>query len=97
MVVNLTNNPPTLSQKTGHPSLYGPSGARYRNGLIYYSTIGGNKTMDGQSWRPGIYTLDPKTGRTETLLNNYYGYYFSGCDDLDIDDHGRVWFTDNSE
>ena len=94
MVVNLADDPPTLSQKSGLPPIYAPAGARYRNGLIYFAVVGGNETMDGQTWRPGIYTLDPKTGDTQNLLNNYYGYYFASCDDLDIDDQGRIWFTD---
>jgi sugar lactone lactonase YvrE len=43
---------------------------------------------------PGIRTLDPFTNKTTTLLNNYYGHYLNGPDDLTIDASGCVWFTD---
>ncbi|KAL7619416.1 hypothetical protein AAE478_009955 [Parahypoxylon ruwenzoriense] len=95
MVVDLNHDPPTISEQLAKPPIYAPSGARYHDGLIYFSTIGGNASLDGYSFRPGIYTVNPITGESKTVLNNYYGYYFNGADDLDIDDDGQIWFTDN--
>ena len=97
LVVNLSATPPRLEEKKADPPIYAGSGARYWKGSIIYSTIGGNESLDGHTLRPGIYELDPKTGKSRTLLNNYYGYYFNSADDLDIDERGRIWFTDNSE
>ena len=76
-VVNLSNDPPTLSTKMANPPIYAPAGARYRNGLIYFAATGGNSSLGNATYRPGIYTLDPKTGDSATVLNNYYGYYFN--------------------
>lgn len=36
-----------------------------------------------------------KSGKSRTLLNNYYGYYSSSLDDMDIDAQGQIWFTNN--
>lgn len=94
LVVNLTANPPTPSEKVATPPIYAPSGSRYRNGSIIFAAGGLNDTVDGHSFRPGIFRLDPRTGKSETILNNYYGYYFNMCDDLDIDSDGNIWFTD---
>ncbi|RAL66636.1 hypothetical protein DID88_006324 [Monilinia fructigena] len=55
---------------------------------------GGNTSIGGIEQRPGIATLDPLTNKTETLLNNYFGYYFNTIDDLFVDERGDVWFTD---
>ncbi|KAH8645846.1 lactonohydrolase [Tricladium varicosporioides] len=93
-VINLNNTPPTLGRMTASPPIYAPAGGRYRNGLIYYSAAGGNESLNNTTYRPGIYTLDPKTGKSEVLVNNYFGYYFNTCDDLDLDPEGNVWFTD---
>ncbi|THY17665.1 hypothetical protein D6D00_08409 [Aureobasidium pullulans] len=38
--------------------------------------------------------LDPTTNKTTTLLNNYFGSYFNGLDDLFVDSHGDIWFAD---
>ncbi|PGH17652.1 hypothetical protein AJ79_01014 [Helicocarpus griseus UAMH5409] len=94
LVVNLAAEPPTLSEKTANPPIYAPSGSRYRNGSIIFCSGGLNDTVDGKHYRPGIIKLDPRSGKSETLLNNYYGYFFNMCDDLDIDSDGNIWFTD---
>ncbi|KAK2780606.1 hypothetical protein FQN52_002137 [Onygenales sp. PD_12] len=94
LVVNLAENPPTLSEKSSTPPIYAPSGSRYRNGSIIFCAGGLNDTDDGNHFRPGIIKLDPQTGKSETLLNNYFGYFFNMCDDLDIDSDGIIWFTD---
>ncbi|THY60043.1 hypothetical protein D6C99_01715 [Aureobasidium pullulans] len=38
--------------------------------------------------------LDPTTNKTTTLLNNYFGFYFNGLEDLFVDSHGDIWFAD---
>lgn len=97
LVVDLNNDPPTLSEKLADPPVYAATGARYRNGLIYFATIGGHEPLwNSYSFRPSIVTLNVTSGKSETLLNNYFGYYFNGIDDLDIDYAGNVWFTDDS-
>ena len=96
LVVNLSATPPTLSERLADPPIYAPAGARYRNGSIIYATIGGHPSLEGHSFRPGLYTLDVASGKSRVLLNNYYGYYFNSVDDLDIDAQGQIWFTDNS-
>lgn len=96
LVVDLNNDPPTLSEKTADPPIYAATGARYRSGLIYYATIGGHGALWNYSFHPSIVTLNVTSGKSETLLNNYYGYYFNGIDDLDIDNAGHIWFTDDS-
>jgi gluconolactonase len=44
---------------------------------------------------PGIYELDPYTGKVRTLLNNYYGQQLSSPNDLFIDSRGDIFFTDS--
>ena len=97
LVVDLNKNPPTLSEKLVDPPIYAGSGARYRNGVIYYVTISGHGNLEGNHFRPGVYTLNVTSGKSEALLNNYYGYYFNGADDLDVDSTGAIWFSDNSK
>ncbi|KAF4540624.1 Lactonohydrolase [Lasiodiplodia theobromae] len=94
LAVDLNADPPVLREKTANPPIYGATGARYRKGLIYFSTLGGDD-FGGHSYRPGIYTLNATSGESRALLNNYYGYYFNGADDFDIDADGHIWFTDN--
>ncbi|KAI0384973.1 lactonohydrolase [Hypomontagnella monticulosa] len=96
IVVDLSQDPPVLTEKLASPPIYAAAGGRFYKGLIYFSTIGGNESLGGYTFRPGIYTLDPKTGESKTLLNNYYGWYFNAADDLDVDDQGQLWFTDNN-
>lgn len=61
---------------------------------IYWGASGGNTSIGGIEQRPGIITLDPLTNKTETILNNYFGYYFNNIDDLFVDEIGDIWFTD---
>ncbi len=98
LVINLNNSPPTLSAKTADPPIYSGNGAWFHNGLIYYCQGGGNKSVHGSAGivsRPGVYTLNTTSGKSEVLLNNYFGYYFNTCDDITVDAKGDVWFTDN--
>lgn len=96
LAVDLNADPPVLREKMASPPIYGATGARYRNGLIYFSTLGGDD-FGGHSYRPGIYTLNATSGESRALLNNYYGYYFNGADDFDMDADGHIWFTDNGK
>lgn len=76
-VVDFNNDPPTLSEKTASPPIYAPAGARYRDGLIYFAVGGGNASLEGHVFRPGIYSLNPKTMESKAVVNNYYGHYFN--------------------
>ena len=98
LAVNLSASPPSLSNKIADPPLYSGNGAWYHGGLIYYCVGGGNRSVLEQSGtvsRPGIYTFNATTGKSNVLLNNYFGYYFNSCDDITVDAKGDVWFTDN--
>ena len=95
LLVNLSATPPTISERLADPPIYAPAGARYRDGFIIYATIGGHQSLEGHSFRPGLYALDVISGKSHVLLNNYHGYYFNSVDDLDIDAQGQIWFTDN--
>ncbi|KAF2107792.1 putative gluconolactonase precursor [Lophiotrema nucula] len=95
LAINLTVDPPTLRHIVPSPPIYAPTGSRYRDGLVYFSTIGGNSDLEGYSFHPGIYTYNVTSGESATLLNNYHGYYFNGADDFDIDQNGNIWVTDN--
>ncbi|OQO02848.1 hypothetical protein B0A48_11131 [Cryoendolithus antarcticus] len=94
LVVDLNQDPPTLSEYLSDPPVYAPNGGTFYNGLIYWGASGGNNSIGGTEQRSGIRTLDPLTNKTVTLLNNYYGYYFNTVDDLAVDSAGAVWFTD---
>ena len=96
LVVNLKDTHPGRPQeRVADPPIYAGCGSRYRKGLIYYSTIGGHENIRGRVYRPGIYVLNVTTWKSEVFLNNYFGYYLNAADDLDVDKHGHIWFTDN--
>jgi len=94
LVINLNQDPPTLSEFISDPPVYAPNGGTFHNGLIYWGASGGNNSVGGTEQRSGIRTLDPHTNKTTTLLNNYFGFYFNTVDDLFVDDTGAIWFTD---
>ncbi|KAK5701588.1 hypothetical protein LTR97_004403 [Elasticomyces elasticus] len=94
LVVDLNQDPPTLSEFLSDPPVYAPNGGTFHNGLIYWGASGGNNSIGGTEQRSGIRTLDPHTNKTVTLLNNYFGFYFNTVDDLFVDSTGAVWFTD---
>ncbi|KAI9779170.1 MAG: hypothetical protein M1839_007705 [Geoglossum umbratile] len=94
LVVDLNRSPPTLSEYLSDPPVYAPNGGTFHNGSIYWCASGGSKSIGGIESRPGIVMLNPATNKTVTILNNYFGYYFNDCDDLTIDKHGNIWFTD---
>ena len=89
-VVDLNQDPPTLSMRTANPPINLPTGATYHDGLIYMS---GSTTTNGV-FTPGINTLNATTGEAITLLNNYFGYKFTTIDDLAVAPNGDIWFTD---
>ncbi|KAI9801314.1 MAG: hypothetical protein M1833_002884 [Piccolia ochrophora] len=93
-VVDLNQDPPTLSEFLSDPPVYAPNGGTIHNGLIYWGASGGNNSIGGMETRPGIVTLDPRTNKTTYLLNNYFGYYLNTVDDLIVDKKGDIWFTD---
>ena len=88
-VVDLNQNPPTLSKRTANPPILLPTGATYHAGLIYIS--GSTST----TFTPSINTLNAATGTTTPLFNNYYGYKFTTIDDLAFAPNGDIWFTDD--
>ena len=94
LVVDLNQNPPTLSEFLSDPPVYAPNGGTFHNGLIYWGASGGITNINGTEQRTGIRTLDPATNKTTTLLNNYFGGYFNTVDDLFVHSNGDVWFTD---
>ncbi|KAL7619418.1 hypothetical protein AAE478_009957 [Parahypoxylon ruwenzoriense] len=94
VVVDLSQDPPTPKKRTLKPPIYAANGMRYRDGRVWVSAAGGNDTLKGGPYHPGIYSFDPKTGESRVEVNNYYGWYINSANDLDIDPSGRVWFTD---
>jgi sugar lactone lactonase YvrE len=80
---NVTSNPPTLV----------PAGGTYHEGKIYWC---GSAAAGIGNFSPGIYAFDPVSNTTEPVLNNYFGYKFSTCDDIAVHPTtGDIWFTDN--
>ncbi|TKA70393.1 hypothetical protein B0A55_05614 [Friedmanniomyces simplex] len=94
LVVDLNQDPPTLSEFLSDPPVYAPNGGTFHDGLIYWGVSGGNNSIGGTEQRSGVRTLDPHTNKSVTLLNNYFGFYFNTVDDLFVDSTGAVWFTD---
>ncbi|KAL8637450.1 MAG: hypothetical protein Q9226_009121 [Calogaya cf. arnoldii] len=94
LVVDLNQDPPTLSEYLSDPPVYAPNGGTFHNGLIYWGASGGNNSIGGMEQRVGLRTLDPLTNKSTTILNNYFGYYFNTVDDLFVHPNGDIWFTD---
>ncbi|KAF4624955.1 hypothetical protein G7Y89_g13217 [Cudoniella acicularis] len=96
LVIDLNVDPPTMSTFQTSPPTYQPNGGVYHDGKIYWTVMGNNVSLPGGvKQRPGIAVMDPATRKVETLLNNYYGFMFSGPNDLAIDTNGDIWFTDS--
>ena len=89
LVIDLGKQPFTLEEFTSDPPVLGVNGGTFHNGSIYWAAGGGSSAQ-----HPGIYRLDLKTNKSETLLNNYFGYYLNSPDDLFVDKYGDIWFTD---
>ncbi|KAF2854608.1 hypothetical protein T440DRAFT_542026 [Plenodomus tracheiphilus IPT5] len=85
-VIDLNASKPTLSRFTADPPIYVPNGVFYHNGRVVYSVSGSKASVAGGSQQhPGIISLDPHTLKTESLLDNYFGFAFTDCDDDIID------------
>lgn len=93
IMVNLSQTPLIWSEFQSDPPVYAVNGGAVRNGLIHWVTAGGG-FMNGTESRPGIFAVNFTTGKSETLLNNYFGQYFNGLNDISIDAKGDIWFTD---
>ena len=78
LVIDLSGDRPILSEVMASPPIYAPSGARYRDGLIYCATAGGNRTLGGTEYYSGLYTINPRSMKSRTLLDNYFGFFFDG-------------------
>jgi sugar lactone lactonase YvrE len=95
LVVDLNQNPPTLSEYLPDPPIYAPNGGTFANGLIIFGASGGNNSIGGAEQRVSIRTIDPATNKSTVLLNNYYGLYFNTIDDLAVHPGtGDIFFTD---
>ena len=94
LVIDLNQNPPSLSEYLSDPPVYAPNGGTFHNGRIYWGASGGNNSIGGTEQRVRLATVDPATNRSTTLLNNYFGFYFNTIDDLVVDAKGDIWFTD---
>lgn len=53
--------------------------------------------FNGTEYKAGIYSFDPLTNKSTTLLNNYFGYYWPGLDDLFVDSKGDIWFSSDGK
>ena len=98
-VIDLSQDTLSIETIELDPPLYAPNDAQYVNGSIYWAVAGGNSSIGNppREQRPGIYKTDPATGKTICLLNNYFGYYFNGLNDLAVHKNGDIWFTDTSK
>ncbi|KAI4268164.1 MAG: hypothetical protein LQ337_008002, partial [Flavoplaca oasis] len=94
LVVDLNQDPPTLSEYLSDPPVYAPNGGTFYNGLIYWGASSGNNSIGGMEQRNGLRTLDPLTNKSTTISNNYFDYYFNTVDDLFLHPNGDIWFTD---
>jgi sugar lactone lactonase YvrE len=93
-VVDLSQADPKPEKRTLKPPIYAANGMRYGNGRVWVTAAGGNDTLEGGPYHPGLYSFDPKTGKSKIEANNYYGWFINSANDLDIDSNGMVWFTD---
>lgn len=95
LVVDLNQNPPTLSEFLSDPPVYAPDGGVFHNGKIIWGASGGNRSVGGTEQRVSLRTLDLETNKTTSLVNNYFGFYFNTIDDLAVHKKtGDIWFTD---
>jgi hypothetical protein len=89
--VELNSNPPTLKNISFTPPIYSINGARYsdRDKRLYLTAMGGNGTV------ASIWSADPSTRNSKTLVNNYRGLHFNSPDDIVVSNTtGLVYFTD---
>jgi sugar lactone lactonase YvrE len=89
IALNLTEEPPTYNTVPISPPLEGINGMMYstHDGLIY-ATV--NKCPSAEA---GIYSIDPVTLKTKSVVNNFIGHPFNSPNDLAVSP-GGIWFTD---
>ena len=99
LVIDLNVDPPTLSTFETSPPTYQPNGAvLHPDGSVIWAVMGNNDSLPGGViQRPGIARFDPTTNKVQTLLNNYFGFFFSGPNDITIERNGDIWFTDSGK
>ncbi|KAJ9273499.1 hypothetical protein DTO212C5_573 [Paecilomyces variotii] len=95
LVIDLNQDPPTLSEFLSDPPVYAPNGGTFYDGKIIWAASGGNRSIEGGEQREGLRMLDPETNKTTTLVNNYFGFYFNTIDDVAVNKKtGDIYFTD---
>lgn len=94
LVIDLNKSPPTLSNLTTDPPIYGINGGKYYKGRVYWAVSGIKRRADLPIQESGILALDPATNKVTTLLNNYFGTAFDSPNDLVVDRCGDIFFTD---
>ncbi|KAJ9502482.1 hypothetical protein LTR99_007546 [Exophiala xenobiotica] len=95
LLVDLNQDPPTLSNYTPNPPIYAPNGGTFRNGQLLFAASGGNDSLGGIEQRVSLRTVDPATNQSTVLLNNYFGFYFNNMDDVVVHPTTRdIFFTD---
>lgn len=97
MSLDLNFDPPKKSFVELDPPIYQATGGLYnpKDGMVYLAVHGNNGSLpNGLKQHAGIARFDPRTLKSEWLVNNYYGFNFAGPNDLTIDPVGDIWFTD---
>ena len=96
LVIDLNVDPPTIETFVTKPPVYQPTGGILHEDMIYWALQGNNLTLpNGVKQRPGVARVNPETLEAEILINNYYGFFFGGLNDLTVDPYGDIWFTDS--
>ena len=96
IVIDLNQDPPLVESFVTDPPVYQPTGGILHDNMIYWAVQGNNVSLaNGLQQRPGVVRVDPKTYKAEWLVNNFFGFYFGGLNDLTVDSIGDVWFTDS--
>lgn len=98
LVIDLNFDPPKVEAFITDPPVYQPTGGILHNGKIYWAVQGNNVSLpNGLKQRPGVVRVDPETLKAEWLVNNFYGFFFGGLNDLTVDPRGDIWFTDSGK
>lgn len=77
---------PQTRNITTFPPLHNVNGGTYSKGTVYFLTNG--------SPVRGIYTVDPVSGTSQLLLNNFRGRHLNSPNDIIVDSASNLWFTD---